>query len=367
VKALRSISAGNLVVTAKGVGAYGNAITCSWVASTKTLTVVADGVTETYTGATAALLIAAASTSPSVVVTSDGTLPVADAASAALATGTDDAANAVPATILGLLTKDMGTGLIAWAGKDYAAIGATLATHAMVNERLALLTCAAGADTSAATTAIQAVAAYTDAPNAVLAWPSVTNIAGTTMPPIGFAAACRARAHVTSPGTPPWGASNGRSRTGLVPDVVVTDAQFTALDALRLSVIQSIYAVTTLNGWHTAAPMPGNLALDEASQRDALNAIGHEALLETTAFTGRLSTRGELAAWAGVLSPPDPTLVPAGVIPDPGYLVNTGPSVNSPADLASGRVKALIQLRFSGSIEFASLTVSATDASARTF
>lgn len=380
VKASRNISTGNLVVTAKSVGAYGNAITCAWVASTKTLTVVADGVTETYTGATSAALLAAASVSKSVDVTSNGTLPGTDATSAALASGADDASNAVTATILGLLANDLGTGLVAWAGKDYTVVGTALADHAAASDRIALLTTATSADVSAATTAITAVAAYTNAANAVLVWPAVVTVAGVTVEPTGFVAACRSRAHAVGAGTPPWGATYGRSRTGLQPASSISDAQFTTLDALRLSLIQVVYGVTTLNGWHLASYMPGNIVLDEASQADTLNAIAHDALKATSDFVGRLSTRAELANWQGVLNgicakyalakaliPPDPSLVPAGVLADPGYVVDTGPAVNSAADLASGNVKARIQVRLTGSIEFASLSVTATDASARTF
>lgn len=380
VKASRSISAGGLVVTAKYVGAYGNAITCAWNATTKVLTVVADGVTETYQGATAAALLAAASVSKSVDVASNGTLPGTDATSAALTGGTDDVSNAVTATMLGLLTQDLGPGLVAWAGKDYTAVGTALADHAAATERLALLTCASGADTSALTTAMTAVAAYPNASKAIVAWPYLTRPDGVTVEPTGFVGACRARANAVIAGTPPWGATHGTSRTGLKPVSALTDAQFATLDGLRASLIQTVYGVTTLYGWHTAAAMPGNLLLDEAAQADALNAIAHDVLKLTTGWLGRLSTRANLAAWAGdiagicatyaaqnVLTGPDPTVIPPGVDADPGYVVDTGPSVNSPTDLATGNVKALIQVRFTGSIEFASTTVSATDASALAF
>lgn len=379
-KATRSLSAGNLVVTAKHVGAYGNAITCAWNSTTKVLTVIADGNTETYQGTTAAAVLTAAAISKTVDVTSNGTLPAADVASANLASGADDAANAVQATILGLLTQDLGTGMVSWLGKDYTSVGTALADHAAATERLAYLTCASGADTSALTTAMAAVAAYTNGSKAIVGWPYLVRPDGVTIEPTGFAAACRARANAVIAGTPPWGATYGKCRTGLKPVSILTDAQFTTMDALRASIIQPVYGVTTLYGWHTAAPMPGNVLLDEASQADALNAIAHEVLELTTGWLGRLSTRANLASWAGdisgilakyaaanVLTPPDPSVVPAGVEPDRGYIVDTGPSVNSPADLAAGNVKALIQVRFTGSIEFASTTVSATDASALAF
>lgn len=380
VKATRNMDTGKLVVTAVHYGAYGNAITCSYVASTKTLTVIADGVTEVYTGASASALVAACAASKTVVVTSNGTLPAADQASAALASGDDDYANVVLATTLAALPADAGPGMVAWSGKAYSTAGTALADHCAGTDRLALLTCASGADRAASLTAIAAIAAYTNGSSAVLAWPEQTRTDGVVVSPIGFAAACRARAHAVSPGTPPWGGRHGKSRTGLVPTYTVTDAEFIASDAARVSVIHAVYGITTLDGWHLAAPIDGNANLDEGSQRDTLNAMSHDMAKETVNVTGSHSSRGDIGAWAGALAgiadryvatgdltPPDASLVPPGVTADPGYVIDAGPAVNSPTDLAAGTVKASVQARCVGSIEFATITITASDAASASF
>lgn len=380
VKASRSMSTGGLVVTAAGVGAYGNAITCQFTAATKTLVIVADGVTETYSGTDAASLVAAAASSKTVTVTSNGTLPTGDQASANLTAGDDDYDAVVEADVLTVLVPDLGPGMVAWAGKSYTDAGEALADHAAATDRLALLTCAADADKDAALTAASVVAAYDGASNCVLAWPFLTRVDGVTVSPVGFAGACRSRSHVVSAGQPPWGGRFGRSVTGLVPVTSVTDADFAALDAARVSIIATVYAATMLYGWHLAAPISGNANLDEGSQRDTLNAIAHACTKLTVNWNGSLANRGDLTTWmgaltgvlagfaaAGALTPPDPSMVPAGVTPDPGYVIDVGPSVNSAASLAAGRSTAAIQARCTGSQEFSTILIAASDQAAASF
>ena len=126
VKATVSLSAGNIVVTAKDAGAYANTYTAAYATAGTTLTLVAGSVTETYSGATAAALVATAASSTRFTVTSNGTLPAGNVTSTALAGGTDDFANVVWATSLGLLTPDLGAGAVAIPGLPYATVGRDL-------------------------------------------------------------------------------------------------------------------------------------------------------------------------------------------------------------------------------------------------
>lgn len=383
VKASRDMATGGLVTTAKFVGAYGNAINVTYTSSSKTVTVIADGVTQVHTGADAAALVAAINAESSyITATSNGTLPGTNQAAANLTGGDDDHANLVPATLLTAIPADLGPGLIGWPGKDYTQVGTALADHAAATNRLAVPSLATGSSTANALTAAAAVAAYTNASHCAQPfWPAtVLRTDGVEVNALGLIAAARARAHTVSPGTPPWGSRHGRSRTGVTPALATTDATLRTLDLARVNVIHQLYSVTTLNGWHLASYIPGNTLLDEASQRDTLACMTHDLIQVTSRWAGSKSRRSDLTAWAGALKevlanyantgdliPPDPVLLPAGVSPDPGYTIDVGSSVNTPTDLATGNVEALINARLAGSMEFLSITISAADASAGTF
>lgn len=284
------------------------------------------------------------------------------------------------AAALAPIPASLGASAIAWPGLPHATVGAALAAHAAATSRLALLSCAPATSAADAATQAATVAALTGASHAALVWPAVVRTDDVTVDAVAFTAACRSRAHAIAAGVPAWGARFGGSRTGLVADVAVTDTDFATLDTALVSVIHDVYALTTLDGFHVMAGIGGNANLDEASQRDALNAIAHAAQKITTQWTGSFSSRAALTAWAGaltgllstfatagVLTPPDSTVVPEGVTADPGYVVDVGPNVNTASDLATGNVNALISVRLTGSLEFADITISASDAASATF
>ena len=154
VKATASLESGDLVVTAKDFGAFANAFTAAYTSATKTLTVVTDAGTETYTGTTIAELLTAANASTTVTVTStNSALPSSDVSATNLATGTDDYSNVVWSTTLAGITPDLGPGAIATPGVAHGTSGQALCTHASTTDRLALLTVASGSALSAATSA----------------------------------------------------------------------------------------------------------------------------------------------------------------------------------------------------------------------
>jgi hypothetical protein len=108
-----SMDTGKIVVTARSVGAYANSFTAAYTSATNTLTIVTDVGTETYVGATAAALLAEASISTTVAVTSSGTLPASNVTVASLTGGADDYAGVAWATVLAAIPADLGPGAIA--------------------------------------------------------------------------------------------------------------------------------------------------------------------------------------------------------------------------------------------------------------
>ncbi len=364
-----SLDSGKIVVTAKNVGAYANAFTAEWTESTKTLTVVSDLATEAYTGTTAAELIAAANASPTIVVTSSGTLPSNNVTATNLANGTDDYGNVVWATVLSGITPDLGPGAIATPGVAHATTGQALCTHASTNDRLALLTAASGTALSGATSAASTARAYTGSSHAVLVWPYVKVPDGTgasrLVDPTAFVAALRARAHAVGIGESAMAERYARRVVDVEPEIAVTSANWVTANAARVSVVRTIAGLTRLYSWQTLNAAKVNLL--PAQYRDMVNALayGGSVILESyigqpgtaatySAATGELG--GFLSAYAAYLQP----RIANGVQVDPGYLV----SVTGGFDPADNRISADVSIRFAESVEFVDFTITVGDANA---
>ncbi len=363
VKATVSLDTNKITVTAKHYGAYANTVfTAAFTASSKTLTLVKDGVTATYTGTTAAELQAAAAADPDVDVTVSS-LPGSNVSATPLASGTDDYANAVPATTLALLDADLGDGAVVWAGKQFATVGAALQTHCASTHRLAITTLAAGTSQAAA---ISAVSAATGA-NTVCVWPHVTVSSGgsvLTVEPSGLALGARARAH----GQEGAWASPIRDIYGTAQYVSGVEVESTAgewqtLNAGNVSVVRTVNGVPRLYGWRL---LSGASNLRGAQFRDVIDrvTVGCSTVAERyvgvtvdgkgrrlAEFAGDLT--GFLASMAGAFF--------AGAN-DPGYVVDAGPGVNSTASLAAGNLKASVGVRLAPAAEFVYIDIVATDA-----
>jgi hypothetical protein len=369
VRATVSIDSGKIVVTAKDVGAFANSFTAEWVSADNKLVVVTDVGTESYVGTTAAALIAAANASPTITVTSSGTLPSGNQAAASLAGGTDDYSNVVWATTLATITPDLGPGAIATPGIAHGASGAALASHASANDRLALVTVAAGASLSTATSAAATIRGYTGSSHVAFVWPHVTVPDGTgaqrTVDPTAFAAGLRARAHAVGIGESALAERYARQVVDVAPEIATTSANWVTANAARISVVRTVAGVTRLYSWQTVEAAKANLL--PAQYRDMINALayGGSVILESyvgqpgtaatySAAAGELS--GYLSGFASYLQP----RVSGGVQVDPGYVV----SVSGGADPADNRISADVSLRFAESVEFVDFTIAVGDANA---
>ena len=371
VKATVSLSAGNIVVTAKDAGAYANTYTAAYATAGTTLTLVAGSVTETYSGATAAALVAAAASSTRFTVTSNGTLPAGNVTSTALAGGTDDFANVVWATSLGLLTPDLGAGAVAIPGLPYATVGQAIATHCSTNKRHGLLTAAAGTAVAALVTAVATVKAYTSSEylDLVGPWVKVSDGAGgtKTVDPTPFAAGLRAAAIRVSPGESAAAEVYARPVVDVTPEYQVNSTDWATLNAARISTIRTVGAYTRLYTYVMTAAPGGNLNLIGGQYRDLINdiTVSAEEILESE--TNSPASPGHLAQIVGrlsaMLTPYSGTYLGIrtagdGSLVDPGYRVqcSTGTA------LADNRITATISLRLGESIDFVDLVVAVGDA-----
>lgn len=368
-----SLDTGNLVVTAKGVGAYANGWTAGFTAASKTLTITADGATESYTGATIDTLLAAAAASKTVTVTGTA-LPSADVSPAALASGTDDFANVVWTDVLGSISEDLGAGAVLTPGVPYTASASALTAHAQQTSRLAIVSVPAAATLAEAKTAAAAVASYDGGDYGIVVWPAVA-VGGVTYDGAVFGAAARGRAHAQGgSGRAPYQQDAGQAVSQVVPVSVVSDAEWADLDASGVAVVRTVASRTRLYGWPLAEAMSDTL--DEGQFRDLLNdvvhsceGIGERWVGETfdakgralSDFTSELVGYLETMSNAGALYP---LLDSDGNQVDPGYVVDTGPAVNSTADLAAGKVAALVKIRVSPVAQFIEIKVGAGDATA---
>lgn len=371
--ATASLDAGKITVTAREVGEHANTWTAAWAAADQTLTVFTDGGPEHYIGTTPAGLAQAAESSKTVTVTVGATLPAADVAAVTLTGGSDDYANVGWAATLAGIPADLGVGAVVIPGVAPAAIADELGAHARDTDRLGILSLPGG-DAAAAIATADGLAGAETASWLVLAWPAIT-LGGVTYDPAVFAAAARGRAHSTaSVARAPYQIDAGQSVSGVVPAITVSDATWRQLDAARIAVIRTVAARTRLYGWPLLAPLTPTL--EEGQFRDLLNHIAHQAAVVGEKYVGQtFDAHGRTLSdftseLVGVLD----VLAASGVLYartdedgeqiDPGYLVDTGPAVNTTAALAEGKVAAVIKVRVSPTAQFIEIRVGAGDASA---
>lgn len=373
VKATISLDSGKIVVTAKDPGAHANGWTAAWASSTNTLTIVAGSVTETYVGATSAALIAAAAASGRITVTSSGTLPSSPVSATPLASGADDFANVSWATMLALLSPDLGSGCVAIPGQAHGTVGTVLAAHCAANRRHGLVTAASGATVATLVSAASTVRGYANSEflDLVGPWVVVPDGAGgtRTVDPTAFVAGLRAAAIRVSPGESAVAEVYARGVVDVAPEYQVNSSDWASLNTARVSVIRTVGGYTRLYSYQVVTAPGGNTNLIGGQYRDLINAItvDAETILEsafgTPASGGRLAAlEGELRA---MLAPYSGTyLVPRtaanGALIDPGYRVE----VTSGALPADNRISAVISLRLTESIDFVDLVVAVGDATA---
>lgn len=367
-----------LRIDAKGAGTWSSGVTVAVAAGTLPdtfrLTIAYGDDVETYDNlaSPAAAVTAINRRSQWVTATDLGSATVAPdnnpavAPAAALSAGDDQRASVVATDYVTALdaraTKDLGAGIVAVPGQTSAAVGAGLIAHGVTNNRLAALALAATATAEDAISAAATLRGTTGSEYAGLffPWIKVPDGAGGTrnVSPEGYVAAVRTRAHLAEgPERAPGGEI---SQAEYVLDTVTAIDRATGdeLDSAGVSAIRAIPGGgIRLYGWRSLSDDVDNYAL--LTGRDMLNylVVEGERRLEQYVFR-TVDPRGHLFSEiaAELVGLVEPIRVRGGLYAliddqgneiDPGYSVNTGPSVNTPARLAAQEVWAELGVRVS--------------------
>lgn len=339
------------------------------------LSVVYKGETvETFSASTVADLVAAINASDYVVATNLGSVTVAPNNMPAegtfhLSAGADDRA-AIDAddytAALALFDPSLGDGAVAIPGVGASVHAALIAHCNTTNRRVALLSHSETATESDLTTAADGL--NSEYAGLFAPWVQISTPTGTRFTsPEGYVAATRNRAHV---GAGPWRVPAGqgsvaRSVVGLKYNY--TRAEGDALDAAKVNAIRVVQNNIRLYGWRSLSDDTANYAL--LNGRDFLNylVVRSEALLEQYVFE-QIDGKGHLLAQiggtlTGLLEPIRSVggvyerYDASGALVDPGYLVETGTTVNTLENLANNEVKARISVRVSPSAALISTTI----------
>lgn len=365
-----------LKLDAKGPGTWSTGVTVAIEAGTASGTfkvvLAYGGLAEWYDNLSTSAEAATAINSRSnwVTATDLGSVTVAPdnqpavAAATPLSAGVDDRAAVIAADYVSALnakaTIDLGAGAVAVPGQAASAVGAGLIAHAVANRRLALLAPAFGTTVANAIAAAQSLRGTSGGEYAGVfyPWVQVPDGAGgvRNVPPEGFVAAARARAHEQEG---PWRAPGGeisvaRYVTGV--ETELTRTQGDQLDSAEVSAIRKIAGSVRLYGWRSLSSDETNYAL--LTGRDVLDylVVEGEKRLEQYVFRtvdSRGHLFGEIAAeMTGLVEPLrvagglyelyDPE---TGDLVDPGYRVDTGPSINTVETLLRNEVWVAVFIR----------------------
>jgi hypothetical protein len=347
---------GALTVTATSPGAWANTVSVGWVQADSAVTV--DGVS--YPGADVATINSKLLLDNAPVRVS-GTLPSGgDVLAGALSGGTDDASNAVLADLLELFDGAMGDGAVTVVGKSAADVQTALAAHCQANNRHGLIPAVAG---SSLAEALVELVSVTD-PTLNLLWPTVT--AGLkTYSPVGLAAGARARAMASgNPVAAPFAPAYGVAQFADGVTTNITDAQWRTANAAGLSVIRAPLGQVQLAGWRTVAPPDNKPTMQGAHYRDLINRVAagcdqvcHDWRGETV--NGPLSLSALTGRLTGFMESISQAFTPGAN--DPGYTIDAGPGVNTPAQIATGVVLVNVGFRAAGTAEFFEISIKAAD------
>ena len=362
----------DLTVTAKYPGAAANV----WVATlTKpagqkmVFTLAGPGVNERFTAATGADLIATINANSRKITVSGA---VGDAGNVTLASG-NAADGAVTVEAMLATTLGLGTGAVLAPGRNGSTVWQHIANHCAATDRLGLLTLAAASAKDSAKTAAATVAAFTGAAKTVICWPRYLDADGVAQEWAAGAAGLRAKAHAAyGPARSLAAGDSGYLPLG-VPEFTVTDEEWRELDEAGVSVLRTVAGRTRIYGWKLVAGVGANPNLDGAQHADLLNVIASRCNDAGEAFAGSgMDGRGvSLGYLAGQVEAILSGYAASGALyarivdgaeVDPGWLVDVGPAVNSPEDIAAGRVKVRIGLRLSPIAEFVTFEISVADA-----
>lgn len=296
--------------------------------------------------------------------------PAVTSSPVALTAGADDRSSVTSSLLVAALTRfgpQYGDGCVAIPGGGDAT-HAGLIAHATGNSRLAILVSARGAGTTQLATL---AASYASEYAGLFApWLQTRDAYGglNTIPPDGYVAAVRSRAHRN---VGPWQAPAGdrsRSVTIVAPDQIFDQATSGALEDARVNPILPVAGGVRLYGWRSLSVDIVNWRLLTgidvinriviAAQRqldplifDTIDARGHllsrvEAVL--LGIVQPMAALGGLYPWIELDSGGQPAQL------DAGYQITTDPS----RDVASGnRVRATVGVRVSPTAALLELTV----------
>lgn len=361
-------AADTLIVNADSPGAWsGNLhvrVEAGSIADTVRVSVLLkDEIVESYTNlATPQEIISRFRTSKFVDVQSAGSASVAPLNLPALgdfqlSAGDDKRGAVVPATYvasLDLFTEGFGDGAVAIPGVG-PSVHAGLIAHCRINNRVALLSHNEGASRGELDQAV--AAANSDCAGMFEPWLQINDGNGgvRNAPPEGFVAACRARAHdaVGPWRAPAGGIGTARGIVGLAKDY--SRKQSESLDAGRVNLILRVAGAIRLYGWRSTSADEQNYRF--LSARDLLNRLVVESAKQLEQFVfSPIDSKGQLlssinAQLVGIV---EPIRVANGLyeqvdaqgnILDDGYLIETGPSVNSTQSLNNNEVRARMSVR----------------------
>lgn len=301
---------------------------------------------------------------------SPGNNPAVTVTPVSLTAGSDDRGSVDAAALVAALNRfgpQYGDGCVAIPGGGDAT-HAGLINHAKANNRLAILVSSRGAGT----TQLATLAASLDSEYAGLfaPWLLTRDVYGGTLaiPPDGYIAAVRSRAHRAEG---PWQAPAGdrsRSVTITAPDEIYDSITAAALEESKVSPIMPVAGGVRLYGWRSLSSDVSNWRLLTgidvinrivvAAQQgldplifDAIDARGHLLARVESVLQGivkPMADAGGLFPWIDIDATGQPTQL------DPGYQITTDPS----RETASGNtVKATVAVRVSPTAALLELTV----------
>jgi phage tail sheath protein FI len=292
----------------------------------------------------------------------------------ALSAGADDRGAVTFATMITALDRfgsDLGAGMVAIPGQSAANVATGVIAHARATGRVDALAPTAGSSVSSTGNQARALRNIAGAEHAgfFAPWVQVPDGAGgiRTISPEGYVAGLRARAHLEAG---PWKVPAGEA--GKARYVLGVEQQFTRADIDSLAddhvnVIRQTGSSVRLYGYRSLST--DFLTWGMLTVRDLLNHLAVEGERRLERFVFRtIDGKGHLFAEAEgeLLDLVEPIRkagglyerrTEAGEFVDPGYLIDTGPGVNTDDSLARNEMRVALFVRPSPTAELIRLTI----------
>lgn len=362
-------------VSAVNAGVWGDAlrvaVTGTAGVSVKLVVSLADGtLLETSPAFTSRADMIAWAGSQYVTVTAQGSsvlLPNILAATA-LAGGSDDRAAIVDATYtaaLAMFGKALGSGQIAIPGINSLTIQAALLTHAYNFNRVALIDAPDSTTASTLTSAASALRADVNARYGAMFGPKVTIpglIPGTTREMWATVIVAALMARLKDPSDAAAGVK-GESRLALGVKYEYTDTERETLNTGSVNILRPLYGAVRNYGYRSLAnpdTLPGWTQFSAARTVMGIKSQSEE-IAERHVFA-KIDGKGiEFSTLNGELSAMLSAFYRANALygdtPEEAFLVDTGPTVNTPTSIIDGQIKANLFLRVSPFGEIVNLQI----------